>query len=162
VAANGPYVSIVEAPSESDPRVAVRLGLCKETIDLLRQAAMRTAMSQFFGIVEDGLMEASHLFKGLQRPLCHGENMQADQAVLIYVLTPDYDFVWMGDETSGDTVKVEPPSNRVFVVLARQIEMDEHGVSGTIEHWNWVQRDMHLAEAPIGYSERYKNRVWSR
>jgi len=123
---------------------------------------MRTALAQYFGIVEEGMMEANHLFRGLQRPLFHAENVNGDQSVLIYSLTPDYDFVWMGDETTGDAVKVEPPPNRVFVVLARQIEIDEYGVSGTIEHWNWVQRDMKLDGAPIGHLERYKQTVWSR
>jgi len=33
--------------------------------------------------VQDGLLEAIHLFRGLKRPLMHGDDKEADKSVLV-------------------------------------------------------------------------------
>jgi hypothetical protein len=58
---------------------------------------------------------------------------------------------------------MSPPPARVFVVLVIELEPpDEHGIAGTIEHWNWVEEDSELRQAPINWNERYNQLIWSR
>ena len=51
---------------------------------------------------------------------------------------------------------------RVFVVLARETEKDEHDIVGRIEHWNWVEEDSELQKAPVKWRDRYVKKLWSR
>lgn len=158
----GPYLELVEAPSPQDLQTMVRLGVRQETFKRHLVRVRPTVIAQYYGIVQDGLVISAHLFQGLQRPLSHGGDLHADEAVLIYSWRPQFDYEWVGNPYDGSEYRREPPPGRVFVVLVRQEPSNEFNVMGSIEQWNWIREDGELNGAPIDWRERYKTLVWSR
>src|SRR5690348_2948307 len=116
----GPYRDIVEGRSPSDPVLAVRLGLRQESLQQFVRHNLSTAVAQYYGIVQESLWEAVHAFRGLNRPLMHGQDMRADEHVVIYSWRPETDYVWIGGRFGGKPAAKDPPSNRVFAVLIRE------------------------------------------
>jgi hypothetical protein len=57
---------------------------------------------------------------------------------------------------------MEPLPGRVFVVLVREEPPNTENVIGSIERWNWVEEDTDLPGAPLEWSERYEEKLWSR
>lgn len=157
-----PYFEFVDAPSPEDPSQTVKLGIRPFTFRRFVDLGFATGLAQYYGIVQDGLIVAEHAFRGLQRPLMLGDDMNADQTVVIYAWRPQFDCEWSGYPWDGNVVRLEPPPNRVFVVLVREEPANEFGVSGSIEKWNWVAEDSELRGAPIEWQARYRERLWSR
>lgn len=119
----------------------------------------RTMVAQLYGNVRD-VRRAEHLFRGVKRPLMHGDDMNGDQDVLIYSWRPRYEYLWIGSQFNGSAAEVTPPGGRVFVVLVRQFKaQDTHGVLGTIEHWSWVEEGT-LPGTPVDCDERYASKLW--
>ncbi len=158
----GIYADIVEAPSPFDPENTVKLGVSNATIQQYRGRGLATAIAQYYGIVQEGLLFARHAFRGLMRPLALGEDMDADQAVVVYTWRSEVDYEWLGSPFDGHPMVMTPLSGRVFVVLVREDPGREQGVHGSIERWNWVNEDPDLAHAPIGYERRYSKKLWSK
>jgi hypothetical protein len=157
----GFYADVVEAPSQFDPAISVKLGLKTENFQQLSGRNLATAVAQYYGIVQEGIMSANHLFRGLKRPLMLADDMNADQTVLAYTWRPSEDMEWAGSRFEGDVIRLVPPPGRVFVVLVRE-EYGSDGVSGSIEHWNWVREDPKLPYAPVDWEQRYGKKLWSR
>jgi hypothetical protein len=158
----GPYRDVVEARSPEDPVLTVRLGLREDSFKDLVQHNLATAVAQYHGIVQEWLHEAVHAFRGLNRPLMHRGDMQADKSVIVYSWRPEMDYVWTGSRFGGKPVAKAPPSNRVFVVLVREEPEKNLNIFGAIERWNWVAEDQELPEAPVDWRERYIEKLWSR
>jgi hypothetical protein len=91
-----------------------------------------------------------------------GDNMKADESVLVYTWRSPDDYEWAGTPQYGGPQPVNPPADIVFVVLAREETPDENGVVGSIEHWNWVRADPNIPHAPVDSTERYGGKLWSR
>ncbi|HEY2392491.1 MAG TPA: hypothetical protein VGK22_15050 [Candidatus Angelobacter sp.] len=163
----GPYRDVLEARSPLNPLLAVKLGLRKDSFDRVLHHNLPTSVAQYHGIVQDGLFQAVHAFKGLNRPLMHGEDMQADKSILVYSWRPEVDYVWVGSRFDGKIIAKSPPSDRVFVVLVREEpEPNEYAevgrIFGSIEKWNWVKEDPTFPYAPIEWQDRYTSKLWSR
>jgi hypothetical protein len=163
----GPYGDIVDARSPQDPVLAVKLGLRRDNFDRVLHHSLPTAVAQYYGIVQHGLFQAVHAFKGLNRPLMHGDDMEADKSILVYSWRPENDYVWIGSRFDGKVISKTPPSGRVFVVLVREEpEPNKYtGVGtifGSIEKWNWVKEDPTFPHAPVDWQERYTSKLWSR
>jgi hypothetical protein len=159
----GPYVEVVEARAPDNPVLVVKLGLRDDSSSQVLHHNLRTTVAQYYGIVQDGLLNARHAFKGLKRPLMHGEDMEADKSVIIYSWRAEFDYVWTGSRFDGKPVRKSPPANRVFVVLVREEQQpNDYGVFGSIEHWNWIKEDPELLDAPLEWPERYGQKLWSR
>jgi hypothetical protein len=162
----GPYVDVIEGRSPDNPLLFVKLGLLRESFQQLVQHNLPTAVAQYYGKVQDGLPQAVHAFKGLNRPLMHADDMEADKGVIIYSWRPDRDYVWIGSRFDGKPVEKIAPLNRVFVVLVREEQPNDYpGVGqivGSIEKWNWVKEDPQLPHAPVDWEKRYNKKLWSR
>jgi hypothetical protein len=159
----GPYKDIVEAPSTEDPGRTVKLGVRQDTFQKYAGRRLRTAVAQYYGIVQDGLHLARHCFRGLKRPLMLGENIHADEDVWVYTWRSSTDYEWVGSAQDGMPEQISAvPDGIVFAVLVREQTKDEFGVVGTIEHWNWVRQDRNLPHAPIEWQNRYGRKLWSR
>jgi hypothetical protein len=163
----GPYVDIVEARDPGNPVLVVKLGLRQDGFQQNMENALATTVAQYYGIVQDGLLKAVHLFKGLKRKLVHGDDKDADKNVLVYSWRSQVDYVWVGSRFKGKPVLKTPPPNRVFVVLVREQKQpneyaDVGSIYGSIEKWNWVKEDPFLPHAPIHWRERYAEKIWSR
>ncbi|MFZ3212372.1 MAG: hypothetical protein WA188_12740 [Terriglobales bacterium] len=163
----GPYVDITEARDPLNPALVVKLGLRGDSFQQSVRSALATTIAQYYGIVQDGLLNAIHLFKGLKRPLMHGDDKEADKSVLVYSWRPEFDCVWTGSQFDGNAIRKTPPPNRVFVVLVREEKQPNAyegvgSVLGSIEKWNWIKEDPALPHAPIDWQERYGTRLWSR
>ena len=158
----GPYCDVMQAPSPNDQGGIIRLGIRNETFRQYTRRQYYTPVAQYYGIVQDGLRLARHLFRGLNRPLMLKNDTEADKNVLIYAWRSELDFEWVGTPYDGNPEQKVPPPDRVFVVIVRQELPNEFKVDGSIERWNWVEEDGHLEHAPIAFQERYGERLWSR
>lgn len=158
----GPYWDTVDAPSPSNSLEVVKLGITSAAIQGHAARGMKTAIAQYYGIVQDGLIGAVHLFRGVNRPLMLGSDMQADKGVIIYTWRPQCDWEWSGSQFDGAPIRVDvPPAGLTWVVLVREDLDAETGVIGSIEKWNWVEADPKLAQAPKDWADRYDTKVWS-
>jgi hypothetical protein len=158
----GTYVEIVEAPSPQDVTRIIKLGVTHDTFKRNASHKLATTIAQYYGIVRDGLIVAEHAFRGLKRPLLHGDDPHADEPVYVYAWRPVHDYEWTGYRTGGKILASDPPADRVFVVLVRLTPEDQEGVSGAILRWNWVREDPELRHAPVDYKVRYEEKLWSR
>jgi len=140
----------------------VKLGLREESFQQILHHNLNSLIAQYYGMVQDGLLNAMHAFKGLKRPLMLGDDMQADQGVVVYSWRPQFDFFWSGSRFEGEPIRKTPPPGRVFVVLTREeAQPNEFSVFGSIERWNWIKEDPNLPHAPVEWSERYGTHLWS-
>ncbi len=165
----GPYWDIVSVSSPNNKSDTVGFGVLKTTVALYVEAMAKTFLCQYHGIVQDGIADAVHAFRGVNRPLLHDENMQADQDVLVYTWRPDCDWIWIGGRHHDphcelpQMIAVDLPPRLVPVVLVRELqETDKDGVSGTVEQWSFVREDDALPGAPVGWKTRYEDKLWSR
>lgn len=115
-----------------------------------------TAMSMYYGIVQPGLRNAENLFRGLKRDLWFDGDAVADRRVVAYAWLPDENFEYVDGVAHPRT----PSPGNVFIALVRLIEKNEHGVSGTLDHWNWVPSDPKRPNAPEGWKDRYAEQLW--
>jgi len=163
----GPYADIVEGRSADDPTLMVKIGLGEASFQQDMRFGLRTTIAQYYGLVQDYLSSAVHLFQGLKRPLMDGNDKKADKSVLVYSWRPETDFIWTGSPFDGRLCQMVPPEGRVFVVLVRPETnpADYSGVGrvlGSIEKWNWVKEDPFLPSAPVEWKQRYDKKLWSR
>jgi hypothetical protein len=163
----GPYVDIVEARDPIKQALVLKLGLREDSFQQNVHNVLATPVAQYYGIVQDGCLNAIHAFRGLKRPLMHGDDKEADKSVIVYSWRAEVDYVWSGSRFNGNPVPKIPPPNRVFVVLVREEQQPKEyaGVGqifGSIEKWNWVKEDPVLLHAPIDWQERYGKKLWSR
>ena len=162
IQAVGLYADVIEAPSPEDQRSTIRIGIRYETLRPYARLKYYTPIAQYYGIVQGSLHLARHLYRGLMRPLMLADDTKADENVLIYTWRSEVDFEWVGSPFGGNPEQRIPPSNRVFVVIVRQQPSDEHGVTGSIERWNWIKEDQHRRHAPVEWEKRYRANIWSR
>ena|ERR1035437_1610927 len=163
----GSYVDIVKGRSPADPEQTVNLGLGEASFQRNLRFGLSTAIAQYYGMVQDCMFSAVHLFQGLKRPLMDGDDKNVDKSVLVYSWRPEADFVWAGSPLDGRAIPKVPPLGRVFVVLVRSESQpaDYPGVGtilGSIEKWNWVKEDSFLPKAPVDWKQRYEKKLWSR
>jgi hypothetical protein len=163
----GPYVDILDARSPENPLSVVKVGVRNDSFEGLVHQHLFTTVAQYYGIVQDGILDAIHAFMGLNRPLMHAGDMEADRNVIVYSWQPKVDYTWAGGRFDGSPTSKTPPPNRVFVVLVRQDNNPESypgfgSIFGSIERWNWVMEDPDLPLAPVDWQNRYKQKLWSR
>lgn len=164
----GVHKDIVLVPNRHErdwlrPDRFVRAGVSVETFRRMARLSLATAIAQYYGNVQAGFAEATtmHLFRGLERPLMHDGNMQADQDMLIYTWAATLDWEWNWKTQTPEPRK--PPKGKVFKVVVRPYaESDENEVMGVILHWAWDEEDPVLRGAPINWEERYAEKIWSR
>jgi hypothetical protein len=65
----GPYRDFVEGPSPDDYALTVIFGLREASFQQILRHKLASAVAQYYGVVQDGLSHAKHLFKGLKRHL---------------------------------------------------------------------------------------------
>jgi hypothetical protein len=163
----GPYVDIIEARSPENPVSVVKVGARIDSFQGLVQQHLFTTVAQCYGIVQDGILDARHAFMGLNRPLMHEGDMEADRNVIAYSWRPKKDYIWTRGRFDGSPIPKNPPPNRVFVVLVRQekepnIYPGFGAIFGSVERWNWVMEAPDLSCAPVDWQNRYKQKLWSR
>ena len=147
---------------------APKLGTLALLVTDLRAFANRgqsTAIAQFYGLLELGLIQAKHVFVGLQRPLLTDGDNAADAEKLAYVRKPPFDYLWVGSKFAGNLTEVDAPAKAVFAVLVTpnvKHRTDFPSVDGWINHWTWIDEDPVLPEAPVGWVDRYEAKLWTR
>src|SRR5205809_768208 len=110
----GIYADVTDAPSPIDPKRTVKLGVRSSTFRVYWQRRLTTAIAQYYGIVQDRMASAKHLFQGLRRPLMLEADENADQAVLVYTWRPLYDVIWGGSPFDGSPIILKVLPRRVF------------------------------------------------
>ena len=91
----------------------------------------------------------------------YNDDMNADKNVVVYTWRQTWDFEWRGDPHFGHPEPRLPPSSRVFAVIV-QLEKKQSSITGSIEHWNWLQEANDLPGAPVNWGDRYDKKLWSR
>jgi hypothetical protein len=163
-AADGLFLETYQS-SDSSPAIKdVQFALLADDLKIYGYRGQFTAIAQFYELVIPGLILAKHIFRGLERPLCCDDNMEADERKLIYTRKPQFDFEWIGGP-HGSPVRRSVPPGKVFVVIIspneKHIETFPE-IAGWIERWNWVDEDSGLSEAPTNWVDRYREKLWTR
>ena|ERR1700676_2227180 len=164
----GPYRDVTEARAPDNSTLVVNLGLRQDSFEQVLHHNLFTAVAQYYGIVQDGMLNAVHLFRGLKRPLMHADDKEADKNVLVYSWRSPVDCVWSPSRFDGNVILKPAPLGRVFVVLVREereplTQYQSIGtIVGSIEKWNWIKEDPALSQAPVDWQERYGEKLWSR
>lgn len=163
----GPYRDVTEAYAPDNPLSVGYLGVREDSFKQVLHQNLFTTVAQYYGIVQDGMLEAIHLFRGLKRPLMHGDDKEADKNVLVYSWRPQVDCVWSPSRFDGNVILRPAPRGEVFVVLVREEKQPEQypgcgSIVGSIEKWNWIKEDPLLPHAPIDWQARYGDKLWSR
>jgi hypothetical protein len=142
------------------------LAIRAQDLKRLWQRGQRFAIIQLYKLVIPGIILSKHIFQGLRRPLLTDGLPNADKTKWIYSRRPQFD--WMPSEpTDGGadrSARTSAPEGKVFVVIVSPNERHQAEfpmVDGWLDHWNWVQQDDGLAEAPSNWLERYDRKVWS-
>jgi hypothetical protein len=164
----GPYLDIVEARDPLNAALVVKLGMHGDTFQQIVHNGQKTVVAQYYGIVQDGILAAVHCFEGLKRPLLDAdEKKDVGKSILVYSWRPEIDYEWSHSRFDGNPIPKTPPPKRVFVVLVRKEPQPNRyaevgTVFGSIERWNWIKEDPGLPHAPVGWLERYEDKLWSR
>jgi len=160
---NGEVAHLIDGWSVDDPEnpEVVRFGILKVDIMKLHGRGQNSALGQFYSIVTPGLIMVRHIFRGLNRPLCTDDCMEADTKKLIHTWRPRYDFYW-----DNGPRRLPAVANCVFVVLISKNERHHlekwPEVYGWIDRWNWVYEDAYLSEAPLNWFSRYGEKLFTR
>lgn len=159
------YIIVDGLPlSETQTGEAVKYAV---TMDILRGLGNRKQFSnivQLWELVIPGLILSTHLFQGLNRNLYCDGVFEGDTDKFVFSRKPAYDFYWEGGR-EGKQIKKFASSGQVFVVVVSKNTKHQEKfpeICGWIEHWNWVDEDTELSEAPINWVDRYKQRIWSK
>src|SRR6266536_1801711 len=161
----GPYIEIVEARSPENSSNVVKVGVSQSAFErYIVGLGQSVKCAQFYGIIRPGLISAVHAFRGLNRPFMSADDMQGDKTIIAYSWKPEFDYVWANSRFNGNPIPRRPPPHLVFVVLMQELkdcqEFPSHGlITGTIEHWSWIEGDPNLDQAPIEWNERYAQRL---
>jgi hypothetical protein len=162
---NGELAYLIDGWSVDDPNhpEVVKFGILKIDIMKRRDRGQNVALAQFDSIVATGLIMVHHIFRGLKRPLCADDCMEADTQKLVHTWRPANDFVWPNGYERPQRMPAE--KNCVFVVLISK--NDRHlknwpEVYGWIDRWNWVFEDPRMPGAPIDWDSRYEERLFTQ
>jgi hypothetical protein len=168
VAGVGAYKPIL-APSPFDRGTVlqfenfVEMGVHPETLRRLGRHKLATAVAQYYGNVQQGMLVADvvHLFRGIERELMHLDNEDGDEDVYVFSWRPRRDWEW--DFRAHIPRRLEAATDRVFVVQARLFEKsNEQGLVGEVLHWTWIAEDSKLKGAPEDWQTRYAEFLWTK
>lgn len=161
---DGTKYIVIEGPvlgPKTDKEIA-KYALTLESFKNLGERGQFSTLSQLYGLVIPGLILSTHLFQGLNRNLYCDNGFEGDKDKYVFSRKPAYDYYW--SEELKREEKTTAPANQVFVVLvsANKNHNDKYPeIAGWIEHWNWVDEDTVLPEAPIDWVDRYKEKLWN-
>lgn len=148
---------IIPIKGLSDGGVATTYGFGLDTFNEMKKRGEGVRLLQFKEIVVPLLIEVLHIFQGLRRPLLLHTDMNGDKEKFVHTFVPIVDFE--RDIRNGVTVKRFPQKGRVFAVIIGK--SSDSMVSGTIEHWGWVEEANDLRGAPVNWDNRFDRKVWS-
>lgn len=135
----------------------------KQQIEAFRSRESYVPLIQLMNIVSPGLIRAEHIFCGLNRPLCYGENQDGANSKLIYTWKAQTDYDWeYGKRFDLDGLTPRPaPHGRVYAVITTPNQQKElfPEVDYWIDRWYWLHEDSNLGGAPIGYQTRYQSKL---
>lgn len=101
-----------------------------------------------------GLLAATALFQGVQRPL---DRVANDEDVYAYVTSPGWSYAYPQRSRHGDfgPLRIPKPDNSVFVTFASIREGQNR-----ILHWEWTLASPKEPSLPDQYATRYYRKVW--
>jgi hypothetical protein len=115
-------------------------------------------LAQLIALVDPGLIEVEHIFEGLKRPLCVGDDMNADKFKLAFCWKPIHDCWWtQGNRFDGIIEIRAAPEHKVFVVNVspNRVKVNYPTPDYWIDRWYWVKESDTLSGAPVNCNERY-------
>jgi hypothetical protein len=158
IAENGHLIYLIDGNDQSGKTKV--FGIAKDELERHHQRGSNVKLAQFLLLVAPGLILAEHIFRGLKRPLCDGEDMNADKAKLAFSWRPDFDY-WWNERDKFDSRRLEfreAPDGKVFVVIASPNSKKNSypSVDYWIERWFWVRRSQTGPKAPVDWETRYE------
>ncbi len=140
-----------------------QFGIPKDQVERIYNRGSNVKLAQLIGIVFPGLVLAEHIFQGLKRPLCDGDDMNGDKSKLAFTWRPIFDY-WWNEADKFDSDKLEfrdAPDGKVFVVnISPNKAKDKYpSVDYWIERWYWVRRSNTLLKGPTDWENRYEKRL---
>lgn len=186
---NDPKVpNIVWAPSPSDRDQLLRLFVNPETIRIMTDDRRNAGVGQYAGLVHGniqcvgvdnvprwvntgGLRAANACFRGIKRKMIAPFR---DKQVFVYVINPEYDYVFPGRFSDLGPNQVQRPLNSVFTVFVSlhpddiaaaegamgKFLLGGERIDGLVQNWNWTFCDKDDADLPDDWRNRYDERMW--
>lgn len=158
---SGSLIYLVEGIGP-DGKVA-QYGMGKSQLRTIYDRGSNIRLAQWLGLVAQGLVLAEHIFQGLKRPLCDGDDMEADKRKLAISWRPGLDFWWTETDRfdSGKLAFRDAPDEKVFVVNASPNRRKDQfpSVGFWIERWYWVRESNTLKGAPVDWENRYDRKL---
>lgn len=160
----GELLLTAEAPIWTPDGIRVGLfAVHTATLKHLYAAGMSVSIAQLYGLVVPGLMRTRHIFQGLRRPLYCDGSMSGDAEKLVYTRRPAVDWITAPDKDGLPTaIRCPRPEGKAYCVIISPNDRHKDkfpSVDGWLDHWNWAEEDTVLAEAPIGWVDRYDKRL---
>lgn len=161
----GEFIYLIDGLSPDQDENEVSFGITKDQVSRLVERGNTVRLTQFLKIVVPGLIVARCVFRGLQRPLCYGDNLHGDSEKFVYSWKPMHDFDWPAsrrfDGESSVTERPAPPG-MVFAVVTTPNQM--RGLFPSVDfwienNWAWIEEARDLQFAPIDWQVRYKEKV---
>jgi hypothetical protein len=161
----GGHVWTADAPNWTPDRTETHLtiAVAKQGIAGISGRGLRWALGQMYGVVGPGLIFAQHAFRGLRRDMYVREDKDAASKKLALSWAANRDAELVGNAESAEIRFVPPPENRVFVVYISLNEMLTQfpQVYGWADHWAWIPAAPDLVGAPVEWTTRYDEKIWS-
>ena len=159
----GGSVWVAEAPNWVDGGTPFLIGIMPDAIRNVAKRGFRNALGQLYGVLGPGLIMTRHVFQGLKRDMLVRNDSQADVKKLALTWDAARDGVYVGDAHTGALQYHGARPERVFGVYVSANEMlgDFPSVYGWAEHWTWIAADPTKVGAPIDYTTRYGEHLWT-
>lgn len=112
-------------------------------------------------LVCPGLVMATRIFKGLQRPLQYGDDSNGAKNKYVYSWTPTHDYEFR--DRFAPPVELPAPPRKCFMVIvtpnAYKDQQDFEKIDFWIEHWTWVESDDNDSDSPSDFENRFDDRL---
>jgi hypothetical protein len=138
-------------------------GIPKQQIAKIFERGSNISMAQFQMIVVPGIVLVEKIFQGLKRPLCDGNDMNADRLKMAFCWRPAFDYWWNeADRFESSRIEFrEAPDGKVFVVNVTPNQDKVHYPSPDywVERWYWVRRSPNDLKCPVDFESRYEKQL---
>jgi hypothetical protein len=155
-----------EAPDwrSDDPHAVLRIGVSKHAISNKSKRGQTWALGQLYGVLLTGLISTTHIFGGLRRSMCIGDDMEADNKKLTFTWPARHDARLVENSGVWEISRIAAEVKTVFAVNVslNSRESEFPNIYGWAEHWTWLDADEVLIGAPVDWETRYDSRLWSK
>lgn len=154
----------VGAPLGASREQYLGVGITKRFVAKMMAERNLSMIGRIFGILPVEMLRITSAHLGLQRPLRHEQDGDADGKVVVVVMHPTEDVTGLLQDDGSISIKQHtPPTRQNFVALLSSNKQKSKypDVEYWLEHCNWVDADPDAPKFPVDYMSRYEKAcIW--